>query len=218
VKRVRFYFDLLSPYAWLALREAEPFAERHGISWDMRPVVFAKLLEAHRLVGPAEVEAKRLYTWFDVARLAARAGAPLVGPPAHPFRSLEALRAVCAVRGDEQRLRLARSFADATWSEGADLTRQEDRRCAIASCGHDPTEVERRILEDDVKLELREMTGDAIDRGVFGVPTFEFEGELFWGQDRLPYLGEALDGSAPDSRTEAKKMLAKPSGVRRRHG
>src|SRR6185503_4800799 len=95
-RKVPFYLDFISPYTWLALARAETFAEEHGIAWEPRPVVYAALLDAHGLVGPVETEAKRRYTLHDVARSAQALGLRLVGPPAHPFRSLAALRTLCA--------------------------------------------------------------------------------------------------------------------------
>src|SRR5439155_24409662 len=92
MRSVAFYLDFVSPYTWLALTQAEAFVVRHGIRWELRPVVYSALLDAHRLIGPVETPAKRRYTFLDVARSARRLGLRLVGPPAHPFRSIEALR------------------------------------------------------------------------------------------------------------------------------
>ena len=70
------------------------FAAEHGIRWEMRPIVYAALLDAHGLVGPAETPAKRRYTFHDVVRTARHLGLRFEGPPTHPFRSLEALRKI----------------------------------------------------------------------------------------------------------------------------
>jgi hypothetical protein len=72
MNEVRFYFDFISPYSWLALNEAGAFADKHGVAWEMRPVVYGKLLDGTGLVGPAETDAKRRYTFHDVARRAHR--------------------------------------------------------------------------------------------------------------------------------------------------
>ena len=73
-REIQFHLDFVSPYSWLALLRAEEFGGRHGVRWDLRPVVYAALLDAHRLVGPVETEAKRRYTFEDVARCARRRG------------------------------------------------------------------------------------------------------------------------------------------------
>ena len=89
---VTFHLDFVSPYSWLALMQAEEFAARQGIRWRPSPVVYAVLLQAHGLLGPAEVTAKRRYTFRDILRCAHRLDLRLAGPPEHPFRSLENLR------------------------------------------------------------------------------------------------------------------------------
>src|SRR5262249_21884750 len=119
-RSVSFYLDFISPYTWLALMQAERFAGEHGIRWEPRPVVYAALPDAHALVGPAETPAKRRYTFQDVARSARRLGVRLCGPPSHPFRSLEALRALCLFRQEPRALRLAVAMSNACWGEGRD--------------------------------------------------------------------------------------------------
>src|SRR5262245_25167032 len=89
---VLFFFDFVSPYSWLALMGAPAFEKAHGVRFDLRPIVYAKVLEAHGLFGPVETPVKRRYTIHDVARCARRLGLRFFGPPEHPFRSLAALR------------------------------------------------------------------------------------------------------------------------------
>ena len=119
---VRFYFDFISPYSWLALMQAEEFARLHDVRWELHPVVYSALLDATGLLGPAEVPAKRRYTFHDVVRCAGQLGFRLTGPPEHPFRSLEALRTSCLFRDEPQALRLAMRLADTCWGEGRPLT------------------------------------------------------------------------------------------------
>ncbi|MFT5284280.1 MAG: hypothetical protein ACI8TQ_000436 [Planctomycetota bacterium] len=93
LRTVEVYFDPISPYAYLALEElVKRSSDAPRVAWRIRPVVYAKLLEAHGLIGPVETEAKRRYTMLDVVRCAERHGLKIEGPPTHPFRSLSALR------------------------------------------------------------------------------------------------------------------------------
>ena len=78
--------------------QAREFGERHAVDWEVRPLVYAALLDAHGLVGPVETSAKRRYTMGDVVRCAGELGLPVVGPPEHPFRSIEALRTLVLFR------------------------------------------------------------------------------------------------------------------------
>src|SRR5436309_15055247 len=142
---VRFYLDFVSPYSWLALMQAEPFAVEHGVHWEPRPVVYAALLDAHGLIGPVETPAKRRYTSQDVARSAHRLGLRLAGPPEHPFRSLEALRTLYLFRREPQAFRLAVQLSDACWGEGKSLNELDVIRDVVTRFGLSPEGLEQRV-------------------------------------------------------------------------
>lgn len=216
MKTVRFYFDFISPYSWLALMEAGEFAGAHDVAWEMRPVVYGKLLDETGLVGPAETGAKRRYTFHDIARHADRRGLRLQGPPAHPFRSLEALRTVVVFREEPSILELCAAISDATWGRGLDLTDVGVLSAIVRECGLDPGDLSERIKVQAVKDQLREYTQEALELGVFGVPTFIYERELFWGQDRLPDLARRIDGTAPPSNELVKSIVERPRGIDRK--
>ena len=215
-RTVRFYFDFISPYSWLALRESEAFARDHDVRWDLRPVVYAVLLDRTGLIGPAETPAKRCYSFYDVARCAASLGARFTGPPEHPFRSLEALRTVCLFRTDPRAPALALRLADACWEEGRPLTEIAVLEEAVAEVGLDARDLRARISEGVVKEELQRLTAEALALGAFGVPTFALEDELFWGHDRMPHLAGRLSGRIPSVAANAEAILARPRGADRR--
>lgn len=212
---VAFYLDFISPYTWLALMQSEAFAEEHRIVWEPRPVVYAALLDAHGLVGPVETQAKRRYTLHDVARCAHRLGLRLTGPPAHPFRSLQALRVLCLFRRDPRAIRLAVRLSDACWGEGRDLTDVAVLRDVTAAAGFPDKGLEDCIAEAEVKEDLRGLTDEALRLGVFGVPTFVHDGELFWGHDRLGHLAARLEGDAPPAGELVRKLVELPRGAER---
>lgn len=215
---VTFYFDFISPYSWMAVMQAETFARRHGARWEFRPVVYAVLLNAHGLVGPAEVEAKRELAFRDTARCAAQLGLTLEGPPEHPFRSLEALRTVELFRDTQQAEALVVQLSDACWGRGRPLTDFDTIVEGVEAVGLDATDLARRIAAPEVKQALRAATEEAIERGVFGVPTFAHDGELFWGHDRMEHLALRLSGKLAPVEELVTRMLSRPSGVERRRG
>lgn len=216
MRTVAFYFDFVSPYSYLALTQARRFEAEHDIRFDVRPIVYAKLLDAAGLVGPAERDAKRRYTFADILRVAHRLGVPLVGPPAHPFRSLEALRALTLWRTDDRALDLAVALSSACWGEGRDLTDLGVIADVVSSAGFDARRLPERIAEEATKKALAEATAAAVEAGVFGVPTFVVGDELFWGQDRMADLAEHLVGRLPLASALAAPMLARPRGADRR--
>lgn len=215
-REVLFHFDVVSPYSWLALMQAERFAETHGVRWKLEPVVYAALLGATGLVGPVEVPAKRRYTLLDVQRSARRAGLALAGPPAHPFRSIEALRTICLFAEDSRVLALAAALANAAWGQGRSLNDLEVLSAVVGQVGLDPRELGARIADARIKARLRKNTDDALTRGVFGVPTFALDGELFWGHDRMDHLADRLAGRSPIDQALLEEMLARPQAVVRR--
>ncbi|HUP18359.1 MAG TPA: 2-hydroxychromene-2-carboxylate isomerase [Gemmatimonadota bacterium] len=212
---VRLWFDYISPYSYLALTRAERFAAEHGVSWAVRPVFYGAVLDATGLSGPAEIPIKREYTLNDVVRAAELLGAALVGPPAHPFRSLEALRATCLFLDDPRALTLVVALSTAAWGEGRDLTRWETIHEVVDSVGLDGSDLEARAA-DAGKEVLRRTTGQALEAGVFGVPTFGLpDGELFWGHDRLDHLAARLSGRLPETAQRSEEIAARPRGVDR---
>jgi len=212
---IPFYLDFISPYAWLALTQSRGFAEEHDICWELRPVVYAALLDAHGLVGPAETTAKRRYTFHDIVRLARAHGLKFSGPPAHPFRSLEALRTLFLFRQDRRALELAIRLANACWAEGRDLADLGVLQAVVEESGLDASGLEERISQPATKQGLRQMTEQAIAGGVFGVPTFRNGKEMFWGHDRLDQLAASLAGKTAQLEETADAFLQRPRGVDR---
>ncbi|HJU85964.1 MAG TPA: 2-hydroxychromene-2-carboxylate isomerase [Gemmatimonadota bacterium] len=214
-RTIRVYFDFVSPYSYLALTRLDAFGARHDVAWEPAPVFYAALLDANALVGPAESRVKRRYTLTDVLRAAELLGVPLVGPPAHPFRSLDALRVATLFAGEPGALAHSVALSTACWAEGRDLTDWSVLAEITARAGFDAGDLETRASTSEVKRALRQRTAAAIETGVFGVPTFELDGELFWGHDRLDHLAARLGGRLPDLSDRAAILAARPRAIDR---
>ncbi|NKB87843.1 MAG: 2-hydroxychromene-2-carboxylate isomerase [Acidobacteria bacterium] len=214
MKTVTLHLDFVSPYTYLLLTQCDRFARTHGVEWRIRPVVYGAILDATGLVGPVETDAKRAYTFRDVVRAAHMLNVPLKGPPAHPFRSLGALRLLAAYQDAQVAMPLAQGLASAAWAEGRDLT-STNVLSDVAGHLDLQLDVEDTIAAPDIKLTLRDNTTAALSAGVFGVPTASLEGELFWGHDRLGQLGARLDGSMPPAGGADEQMQRRPRGADR---
>lgn len=193
MKHLTFWFDPISPYAWLAFDHLPQALEGLSYSVDYRPVLFAGLLQHHAHKGPAEIEPKRAWTYRDVAWRAHRQGTPMDLPAQHPFNPLPLLRLAlaCAPAGGTPNRRVVEALMRHVWVGGADPA--DPARLAALADALNPL---RDPQGDAVKAELRAATQAAIEQGVFGVPTMVCDGRAFWGHDALPMLRAAMAGDA----------------------
>jgi 2-hydroxychromene-2-carboxylate isomerase len=186
LKRLVFWFDPVSPFAYLAFERLPQALAGCSYEVEYRPLLFAGLLKAWGQKGPAEIEPKRAWTFRHVHWLAHELGMPLQTPAQHPFNPLPLLR--LAVAAGPNRLVVETVFRHA-WRGGGDAN-DAQRLTALAQ----QLAPVRSPDGDDVKRELRDNTEAALQRGVFGVPTIELDGHLFWGLDALPMVAAALRG------------------------
>jgi 2-hydroxychromene-2-carboxylate isomerase len=196
-KVIRFYFDYISPNAYLAWTQLPALAQRNGFSIEPVPVLFAGLLEAHRQLGPAEVLPKMQWMWRNVARKAALIGVELNAPAFHPFNPLLSLRASSSPLQPEQKLRLIDALFGAVWIRALHVAEPTVVEQLAAEAGLDGAALIAQASESECKARLRKQTDQAIAEGVFGVPTMAVGTELFWGYDDLPFLQRFLDGKDP---------------------
>jgi 2-hydroxychromene-2-carboxylate isomerase len=192
MKTLEFWFDPVSPYAYLAFEQLPQALEGCSYVVAYRPVLFAGLLGHWGQKGPAEIEPKRAWTFRQVAWAAHRLGIPIGTPAQHPFNPLPLLRLALASApaGALPNRRVCELILHHVWrGDGADA-RDPARLQAL----HEAVAPARDPASDTVKAELRAHTDVAIERGVFGVPTVEVDGRLFWGLDALPMVHALLQG------------------------
>jgi 2-hydroxychromene-2-carboxylate isomerase len=193
MKHLQFWFDPISPYAYLAFEHLPQALEGLSYSVDYRPVLFAGLLKQWGQKGPAEIEPKRAWTFRQVAWLAHRHGIAMATPAQHPFNPLALLRLLhaCAPEGGTPNRRACEAVFRHVWMGGADAN--DAARIAALTAELAPA---RDPNDAAVKQALKDQTTAAIERGVFGVPTVEVDGRLFWGLDGLGMLAAFLRGDA----------------------
>ena len=210
MRQVDFYFDFVSPYVWLASHQLGEVRDCTAVKFRFVPVLFAALLDHHSNLGPAEIPAKRRYTFQDAQRWALYLGFEFKSPPAHPFSPLKPLRITTAIDDDPVREALAVKLLDAAWSEGRDITSDAVVQEVANSIGLNGKELLGKAHSDEIKQRLRLQTESAIQAGVFGVPSFVVAGEIFWGNDRLHLLKAYLQGKLHTDKAKVEEILARP--------
>ncbi len=199
-KSLRFYFDITCPYAYLASTKVEALAERMGATLLPRPILLGGVFRANETpqkLFATLAPAKARHNFADMHRQATVLGLPLTMPANHPLRSVEALRALLIVGVESPQFwPLVHALYRAYWAEGVDISTPAGLRSVLASvAGVDVEGVLARIEDPAIKQDLRERTDEAIAIGVFGVPAFVVDGELYWGADRMDQVERALGGS-----------------------
>jgi len=207
---VDFYFDYLSPYAYLASCRVEELCARYGLGVRFRPVLFPALLDHWGQRGPAEIPPKALHSLRECLRYARLHGIPLRSPKYHPFKSLIALR-VSLAAPEAERGRVVHALFEHGWARGGDLGSEPEIAQALAGLGAEAAEWIEKARTDEVKQQLRSATQAAIERGVFGIPTLDVANELFWGVDQLPYVELVLQGHDPLKGVDLSELA--PRGV-----
>jgi 2-hydroxychromene-2-carboxylate isomerase len=205
---VRWYFDFISPFAYLAWPRVRALQARHAI--ELRPILFAGVLDHLAIKGPAEIPAKRRFTYRHVAWQARRQSTPLVPPPTHPFNPLPALR-LCVAAGSTPAAVTA--IFDWIWAQGLAADTTEAIAPLASRLGIDDPTV---LGSAEVKTTLRDNFDAALAAGVFGVPTLDIDGELFWGNDAIDFAAAVLADPGVLRSPEFLAMDALPIGVTRR--
>lgn len=194
MKQLDFWFDPVSPYAYLAFERLPEALVGLSYSVAYRPIVFAALLKHFDHKGPAEIEPKRSWTFRQVHWLAQRHGIAIATPARHPFNplALSRLAWACAAEATTPGRNVCEAVLRHVWQgEGADA--EDASRLAALQAGLAP-----RLdpAAETVKQALRAATADAVRRGIFGVPTIGIDERLFWGLDALDMVAACLRGEA----------------------
>ena len=200
MKTVEFYYDLVSPYSYLAHREVARICQEQGAELALRPMLLGAVHNAVGLQAPIEVEPKARHHARDIRRWAEYYGLPMDFPNPFPFRTLKTMRAAMFLKDRGALEAFTREAFALYWEEGGAPRGLEETdedgpvSEAARRAGVDPDEVLAGAAAPGAKEALKAATGEALGRGVFGAPTFFVGDEMFWGNDRLHFVEGALRG------------------------
>jgi 2-hydroxychromene-2-carboxylate isomerase len=201
------YFDFISPFAWVGLHRLKELPASLAIEY--RPVLFAGILGHWGQKGPAELPTKRRYTYRWSHWWAQSQGIPLRYPAGHPFNPLHHLR--LAIASGCRRDAIQKIF-ESIWTTGEDASDP----ARFASLLKSLSMTKEQIETPDVKNKLKANTEQAIQRGVFGVPTLEIDGELFWGADSMEFAKAFLKDPAVLRNAEMQRLDGLPVAAARK--
>jgi 2-hydroxychromene-2-carboxylate isomerase len=212
MKHITFYFDVISPYAYLAFEKLPQALEGISHSVTYKPVLFGAILQHVGQLGPAEIVSKREWTYRQIQWLAKEQGTALHMPASHPFNPIALLRLAlaCGSAGACNRY-VAETLFRHVWQGGHEAG-DAIRLQALT----EQLQPARSSEDASVKAELKTNTDEAISRGVFGVPTMAVDGQLFWGLDALPMLRAYLLGDAWFASSDWMQAGQRPVGVVRK--
>ncbi|WP_431824073.1 2-hydroxychromene-2-carboxylate isomerase [Burkholderia sp. F1] len=202
------YYDFVSPFAYLQQEQFERLPPTLTI--EPRPIVLGALLVHWGQKAPAEIAAKRVFTYRHAQYRADKLGIPFRMPPAHPFNPIRPLRLAIAMGGS---LDVIRRIFRHIWRDGHDVGSPEGFAALCDAVGF--PEGVTAVDAPSVKDALRAHTDHAIAHGVFGVPTFEWDGELFWGEDATAMFVDCVASRAWLDSPEVQRISALPEGIRR---
>jgi 2-hydroxychromene-2-carboxylate isomerase len=193
-KTLEFLFDVGSPTTYLAHKRLPDLIARTGAEVIYVPVLLGGIFKATGNASPVMVPAKGAYMGADMARFAKKFGVPLNMNPYFPINTITMMRMAAGLVGEESFPRLVDTLFDAMWKGRKNMGDPEMLASVLAGAGFDPAALLAIADSAEAKDRLKANTESAVARGAFGAPTFFVDDEMFFGQDRLDFIEEALAG------------------------
>ena len=195
--RLEFFWDVSSPYTYLASTQLDALAERTQAEIVYRPFLLGGVFKATGNAAPAAVPARAMYLSRDLARWRDRYRLPMKLPLTEvvfPINGVLPMRVATAVSQRGLARELCHAAMRAYWEQGQDVSMQDVLRTVVAQLGLDPAAILAEAAGPAVKDALRAASDEAVARGAFGAPTMFVGDELFFGNDRLEFVEAALMG------------------------
>ena len=184
--KLEFWLEYASTYSYLSVSRIGGLADERGIEIDWRPFWLYPVREHLGLPAPFQAgSAREKYMWLDVERRARSLHLPYRRPQVYPFNSIPIGRIAFVAAREGWCREFTETAFRLHWTEGISMETPANLQAALASAGQEPARVQDLASSPEIKQAFKEQTTRAIDRGIFGAPSFVVTGELFWGDDRL---------------------------------
>ncbi len=193
-KSAEFFFDVGSPATYLAWTQLPALCAQAGATLVYKPMLLGGVFQATGNASPATVAAKGRYMTDDLSRFAKRYGVPFAMNPHFPINTLQMMRGVVGMqlRQPERLDAFLTAVFEALWVNGVNMNDPATVATTLAAGGVDPAQVFALVNDPDIKAALKTNTEEAVARGAFGAPTVFVADTMFFGQDRLDFVREAL--------------------------
>jgi len=191
-KTVEFFFDFVSPTAYIAHQVLPRITKAAGAELKYRPMFLGGVMKATGNSPPALVPAKGAWMGPDLARWCKKYGVEFQFNPHFPVNTLAIMRGACALMEDDVFPTYVNAMFDAVWSDAKNMSDPEEIAKVVSSIGLDAEAFAAMTQKLENKQALKKNTDEAVERGVFGAPSIFIGEDLYFGQDRLFMVAEAL--------------------------
>ena len=186
-KEVEFYFDFISPYAYLAYKKIQSLPKDIKIKY--KPVLLGALHNLEGITAPAFIKPKLKHMISDCDLIANKNKSNFIWNSKFPINSLSVMRGYLFINAENRELYMNVMF-DAYWKDNLDISNEKILKNLLEKCKINSIKFFDGIKDLKIKDELKSITQEANDKGIFGAPTFVVNNKIFWGQDRLEFALE----------------------------
>ena len=201
-KKIEFYFDFGSPTSYLAYNRLKQVNDKYGVDFELKPVLLGGLFKATSNNSPAVVMPKAIWMDIDMNRYAQRFNIKFKQNPFFPINTMMLMRGALVAKEINCFENYVETIYNAMWKEPknlADITILSD---VLSKAGLNAEAIMEGVQQVTIKDELKSLTSAAVDRGLFGCPTMFYDGEFFFGQDRIFFIEELIE----DERAQQQKL------------
>ena len=189
---IDFYFDIISPYSYIAHKKIQKIKEQHKIIFNYKPILLGGLHNLAGISAPAFNKYKMKNMKSDCELVSKKNNISFKWNLKFPINSLSIMRGYLSVE-DSQKEDYLNIFFNAYWKDNLDLSSEKEFSKLLENIKIDSKIFFDRISRQSIKDTLKQLTNDAFKKEVFGAPTFIVNNKIFWGQDRLEYALEELN-------------------------
>ena len=189
---VDFYFDVISPYSYIAHKKIQKIKESQKVIFNYKPILLGGLHNLAGINAPAFNKYKMKNMQSDCELVSKKNNISFMWNSKFPINSLSIMRGYISLN-ETQKDDYLNTFFDAYWKDNLDLSSEREFSELLESLKIDSKIFFEKIKQQSIKDDLKKLTSDAFEKEVFGAPTFIVNNKIFWGQDRLEYALEELN-------------------------